>query len=157
MQPTTGEDPMATAQDSRDLARPWHLWVVGGVGGVWSVVGLVSFMLTQLNVEAAMSGFPPEQRAYFTSFPWWADACWALGVAGGVIGCLLLLRRDRRAAPILLAALVGTTVSSLGGLFLLDGMAVMRATDGLGLTVLPVVIAAALALYARAMRQAPSR
>ena len=32
-------------------------------------VGVMSFMLTQLNVEAVMSGFPPAHRAYFLSFP----------------------------------------------------------------------------------------
>jgi hypothetical protein len=30
--------------------------------------------------EAVMSRFPPEQREYFESFPWWAVAFWAIGV-----------------------------------------------------------------------------
>ncbi len=132
--------------------RPWHLWLVGMAGGLWSVMGTVSFLLTQLNVAAVMSRFPPEQREYFASWPWWTDACWALGVAGGVIGCLLLLLRHRLALPALLASLLGTSVSSLGGLFLLGGMAVMRRTGGVGLTLLPILVAASLASYAAAMR-----
>jgi hypothetical protein len=114
-------------------------------------MGVISFMLTQMNVEAVMSRFPPQQREYFESFPLWTDAFWAIGVLGGAIGCLLLLLKNRLAFPVLLASVIGTIVSSLGGLFFLGGIAVMRETGGLGLTMVPVVVAALLASYARAM------
>ena len=64
---------MAEAQGTPTPDRPWHLWVVGMLGGLWSTMGVVSFVLTQMNVEAVMSRFPPQQREYFASFPWWAD------------------------------------------------------------------------------------
>lgn len=131
--------------------RPWHLWVVGILGGLWSAMGVLSFMLTQMNVEAVMSQFPPEQRAYFASFPLWIDACWAINVFAGVAGCLLLLLKKRLAFPVLLASLIGSTVSTLGGVFLLGGMQVMRETGDLTLTFVPIVVGAFLALYARAM------
>ncbi len=131
--------------------RPWHLWLIGILGALWSSMGVVSFMLTQMNVEAVMSRFPPQQRAYFASFPLWADAFWAIGLLGGVIGCLLLLLKNRLAVPVLLVSLVGTLVSTLGGLFVLGGMEVMRATGGLGLTLFPIIFTAFLAYYARAM------
>jgi hypothetical protein len=108
-------------------------------------------MLTQMNVEAVMSRFPPQQRAYFESFPWWAVAFWAIGVFGGVIGCLLLLLKNSLAFPVLLASVMGAIVCNLGGLFLLGGMEVMRETADVGLTLFPVLFAAFLAYYARAM------
>jgi len=114
-------------------------------------MGVVSFILTQMNVEAVMSRFPPQQRAYFESFPLWAVAFWAIGVFGGVIGCVLLLFKSRLAFPVLLASLTGAIVFNLGGLFLLGGMQVMAETNGLGLTLMPVIFAALLAAYARAM------
>ena len=70
---------------------------------------------------------------------------------GGVIGCLLLLLKNRLAFPVLLASVIAAVVFNLGGLFLLGGMEVMRETGALGLTVFPVVFAAFLAYYARAM------
>ena len=133
------------------MGRPWHLWLVGIIGGLWSVMGVVSFISTQMNVEAMMSGFPPQQRAYFLSFPLWTDGFWAISVFAGLIGCVLLLLRKRLAAPFLFASLIGATVYSLGGLFLLGGMDVMRETGGLGLSFVPIVVGAILALYARAM------
>ena len=131
--------------------KPWHLWLVGIVGLLWSVMGVISFMLTQMRVEALMSRFPPQQRAYFESYPLWTVAFWAIGVFACLIGCVLLLLGNRLALPVLLVSLIGAIVSSLGGLFLLDGMRVMRETGGLGATMVPVVIGLLLALYAFAM------
>jgi hypothetical protein len=132
-------------------ATPWHLWLVGIAGGLWSAIGVLSFLLTQMNVEAVMSEFPPEQRAYFESFPLWAVAFWAIGVFGGVVGCVLLLQKNRLAVPVLIASLIGAIVSNLGGLLLLGGIEVMRATGGLGFTAVPIVFGAVLGFYAQAM------
>jgi hypothetical protein len=132
-------------------ATPWHLWLVGIAGGLWSAIGVLSFLLTQMNVEAVMSEFPPEQRAYFESFPLWAVAFWAIGVFGGVVGCVLLLQKNRLAVPVLIASLTGAIVSNLGGLLLLGGFEVMRETGGLGFSAVPIVFGVVMALYAHAM------
>jgi len=150
---TTEEETMFQAEGTTTPERPWHLWLIGTIGGLWGSIGVLSFMLTQMNVEAVMSQFPPQQREYFESFPLWAVAFWAIGVFGGVIGCLLLLVKNRLAFHVLLASVIGAIVSNLGGLFLLGGMEVMRETGGLGFTVFPIVVAAFLAYYARAMSQ----
>ncbi len=142
---------MRDAQATTTPGRPWHLWLIGIVGGLWSLMGVVSFMLTQMRVEAVMSRFPPQQRAYFESFPLWAVAFWAISVFGGVIGCALLLLKNRFAWPVLLASVIGAIVSTLGGLFLLGGLEVMRETGDLGLSVFPIIVAALLAFYGRAM------
>ena len=144
---------MSEAQGTKTPGRPWHLWLIGIVGALWSSIGVISFMLTQMNVEAVMSRFPPQQREYFESFPLWAVAFWAIGVFGGLIGCLLLLLENRLAFHLLLASAIGAIVCNLGGLFLLGGMEVMGETSGLGFTVFPVIFAAFLAYYAGAMRK----
>jgi hypothetical protein len=142
---------MLEAPGTTTPGRPWHLWLIGIIGGLWSSIGVLSFMLTQMNVEAVMSRFPPQQRAYFESFPLWAVAFWGLGVFAGVVGCLLLLLKSRLAFPVLLASAIGAIVSNLGGLFLLGGLEVMRETGGLGFTAVPIIFGAVLAYYARAM------
>ena len=142
---------MSEAQGTTTPGRPWHLWSLGIIGGLWSSMGVMSFMLTQMNVEAVMSRFPPEQRAYFESFPFWAVAFWAVGVFGGVIGCLLLLLKNRLAFHVLLASVIAAIVTNLGGLFLLGGMEVMGGTSDLILTAVPIGFAAFLAYYAGAM------
>jgi hypothetical protein len=146
---------MSAAQKAVTQSRPWHLWLIGVVGFLWNSIGAVSFVLTQLNVEAVMSEYPAEQRAYFVGFPLWANAFWAIGVFGGVIGCLLMLLQRRLAVPVLFASVIGAIVSNFGGLFFLGGMEVMRATDSLGFSlffaVFISVFAAFLAYYARTL------
>ncbi|HEX6943221.1 MAG TPA: hypothetical protein VF128_09865 [Gemmatimonadaceae bacterium] len=142
---------MTELQEKTIPGRPWHLWLIGIIGGLWSLMGVISFILTQMNVEAVMSRFPPQQREYFESFPWWVVAFWAISVFAGVIGCLLLLLKKRLAFPALLVSVVAAVVYNLGGLFLLGGMQVMRETGGLGATIFPMIFAAFLAYYARAM------
>lgn len=142
---------MLAAQGPKTPGRPWHLWLIGLIGGLWCSMGVASFVLTQLNVEAVMSRFPPEQREYFESFPLWAVVFWAIGVVAGVIGCLLLLLRDRLAFHFFLASMIGAIVVNLGGLLLLGGMKVMGGASELGLTLFPIIVAGLLACYARAM------
>jgi len=134
--------------------RPWHVWLIGIMATLWNAMGAVSFVLTQLRVEAVMSRFPPQQRAYFESFPGWAVAFWALTVFGGIAGGFLLLARRRLAFQALVASLIGAIVANVGGLMLLGGMQVMRETGGLGFSALPIGVAAFLAYYAHAMRDA---
>ena len=140
---------MSKAQERMTPGRPWHLWLIGIIGGLWSAVGVMSFMLTQLKVEAVMSRFPPQQREYFESFPFWAVAFWAIGVFGGVIGCLLLLLKNRLASHVLLASVIGAIVGNLGPLFLLGGREAMGGDSALAFTA--PIVAAVLAYYARAM------
>ena len=142
---------MVRVQGTTTPGRPLHIWAIGTFGGLWNAMGVVSFMLTQMRVEAVMSRFPPQQRAYFESFPLWTVAFWAISVFGGVIGCLLLLLKNRLAFHLLLASVIGAIVFNLGGLFLLGGMEVMHETGGLGFTVFPIIFAAILAYYAWAM------
>jgi hypothetical protein len=142
---------MSEAQGTKTPARPWHVWLIGIVGGLWSSMGVMSFMLTQMNVEAVMSRFPLQQREYFESFPLWADVFWAIGVLAGVIGCLLLLLKSRLAFHVLVGSVIGAIVSTLGGLFFLGGLKVMNETNALGVTVFPIIVAAFLAYYAWAM------
>src|SRR5687768_1907525 len=107
------------------MRRPWHLWLIGIIGLLWSSMGVVSFILTQMNVEAVMSRFPPPQREYFESFPLWAVALWAIGVIGGAAGSLLLLVQSRLAFRVLLGSAIATIAFNLGGLYLLGGLQVM--------------------------------
>jgi hypothetical protein len=82
------EETMSEAQENRTPGRPWDLWLIGIVGGLWS----------------------------------------SIGVFGGVLGCLLLLHKNRLAFHVLLASVIGAIVSNLGGRFLLGGMEAMAGT-----------------------------
>ena len=105
---------------NKNRKTPWHLWVIGIVALLWNAGGAFDYVMTQTrNMEylsggAANIGVPVDVMVgYYTSFPAWADACWAFGVWGAVAGSLLLLLRSRfafHAFVVALLGLIGTTI-----------------------------------------------
>ncbi len=91
---------------------PWHLWVVGIVSLLWNSGGAISYSATKLGMLES-AGLPSDQIAYFSSFPAWASAFWALGVWGCFVGSALLLLRTKHAVTafgISIVGLIGVTV-----------------------------------------------
>lgn len=93
-------------------SAPWHLWLVGGLTLLWNAIGAWSYLITRLGRLESV-GMTPDQIAYFESFPAWANAVWALGVWGALLGSVLLLLRSRWAVTafaVSIIGLIGTTL-----------------------------------------------
>ena len=134
---------------------PWHLWVVGLLGLLFTLFGAYDYTMSQLGdrdyIAAAMEPMgvnADDAVAYFSGFPLWADFVWALGVWGAV----LLLLRSRFAVPAFIVSLVELVLSNAYSLTNpMEGM-----TDSAATYVAVAVVAAvmvALTVYARRMRR----
>lgn len=132
------------------VKTPWHLWVVGGVSLVWNAFGAIDYVMTKIENPDYLAAFTPEQQAWFTSFPVWANVGWALGVWGSVLGSILLLARSRHAVAAFLISLVGLAVSCIYqfGMHYADLMR-MFGTFPLIFTAIVWVVLIALFVYAR--------
>ena len=140
--------------DEIDVVRtPWHLWVIGVVALLWSAVGALDYVMTQTMNEAYMSQFTAAQLAFFTSFPTWVVAAWAIAVWGGVLGGLLLLFRQRYAVWVFLASLIAMSITAFQNYVLSSGMEVMGDVFSLMFTAAIFLLALAFFLYARAMQK----
>ena len=93
---------------------PWHLWAVGLVTLAWNAFGANDYTQTQLrNMEYLEGmGYPPEGIAYLDQFPAWAEAGWALGVWGALLGSLLLLFRSRFALWAYAVSILGIAMTT---------------------------------------------
>ena len=98
---------------------PWHLWVVGGLSLLWNAFGAYDYTMTQsgnaayLHAAAEQMGVTAQQAyEYFSSFPAWMVAFWALGVWGALAGSVLLLLRTRFAFAAFALSLLGLAVST---------------------------------------------
>lgn len=129
---------------------PWHLWLVGVAGLLWSALGAFDYLMTQTENEGYMSQFTPEQLDFFYGFPTWVVFFWAIAVWGGVLGTILLLSRKRLAAPVLGVSFLSMLVTSVRNFVLVDGASIMG-TTGTIFSVLIFAFALGLWLYARAM------
>jgi hypothetical protein len=85
---------------------PWHLWLVGITTLLFNAMGAFSYTMTRLGKLADL-GMTPDQIAFMQSYPAWANALWALGVWGAMVGSLLLLARSRWAVAAMMVATVG--------------------------------------------------
>lgn len=132
------------------VKTPSHLWVVGVVSLLWNAIGAFDYTMTKMRSAEYLATFTPEQQAFFTSFPVWANIGWALGVWGSVLGSLLLLARSRHAVSAFAVSLAGLALSSIYqfGMHYAD-LQRMFGTFPMVFTAIIWVIAIALFVYAR--------
>lgn len=133
---------------SRTRIPLWY-WTVAGLGLAWNAFGIVRFLGSATASEADMlaQGMTPEQAALYASLPMWMDAGFAIGVFGGLIGCVLLLTRSKVALPVFAASLAGYVALYAGDLAF-GVFTVFGASQAVILTIV-VAIAAALLWVAR--------
>ena len=107
--------------------RPWHLWAVGVVGALWNSYGCADYTMTALQGETWLrsQGMTDAAIAFTLDMPAWMTAVWAIGVWGGMLGCLLLLLRSRWAFPIFVLSLAAYVMSLVYQFVLTDSSGVM--------------------------------
>ena len=135
---------------NQSAKTPVHLWIVGILAVLWNAMGAFDYTATQYRIESYMANFTPEQLEYFYGFPAWADAAWALGVWGSLLGSLALLLRKSWAVwlfGISILGLAGTTVYN----FVLSNGAEMMGEGGAMFTGIIWLIVLLLFFYSWAM------
>ncbi|MFC3098656.1 hypothetical protein [Alteraurantiacibacter palmitatis] len=148
---------MSTERESTPV--PWHLWVVGTLALLFTLMGAYDYVMSQTGNRAYMEAMVKPMGlntdvavAYFSGFPLWADAVWAIGVWGGVAGAALLLLRRALAYPMLLLSLAGLVLSNAYAVANpVPGMTDSFATYATVAIVFALMLG--LALYARSMRR----
>ena len=144
---------MSEANMNNVKKTPWHIWVVGIAGFLWSAIGAMDYVMTQIRNEAYMSAFTAEQLEFFYGLPTWAIATWSTAVWCGVAASIILLFRKVVAVPIFLVSLIAMAITTFQNYVLSNGLEVIGDTFSLVFTALIFLAALGLYLYARAMKQ----
>ena len=142
---------MSELQARSPVKAPWHLWVIGITGLLWSAMGAMDYVMTQTRNEEYMSSFTPQQLEFFYGFPVWVDAAWAIAVWGGVFGTILLLLRRGIAVWVLLASFLAMVVTAIHNYGLSNGMEVVGETFQLVFTAIIFLVGLGLFLYSKSM------
>lgn len=132
-------------------AMPWHFWMISLLATAWFAMGCLDYVMTQTQNEGYLAGFSAQQIEYYTSFPAWADAVWALSVWGGLLACLCLLLRRKLATTLFLLSIVTYVIAAFHNFVLTNGAEIMGSTAGYVMSVAILVIAIALYLYSRSL------
>ena len=145
-------------EEAAPTRAPMHLWIVGALALLWNGFGSYDYLMTRMRNKDYLAGMMPNvdpeaTLAWVDAFPVWAQFGWGLGVWAGLAGGALLLLRSRWAVLALGLSLVGA-ILGLG--YQIVAAPPLAGADDAMFAVMPYVIilvAAALFLYARAMRR----
>lgn len=138
---------MAEIPNTPSARRPWHLWVIGIVALIWSLIGVMDYLMTQSRNEQYMSQFTSEQLEYFYGIPWWMVSVWAIAVWGGLLGAVLLLLRKRLAVWVFLVSLIGVVLNTLYSYGLPEGREIMGDAFSVIFTIVIFLFSLGLYLY----------
>ena len=133
-------------------SAPNHLWLVGVLSTLLNGFGLFDFAMTQAGYERYMRYYPPDQRAFFYSFPVLMDAIWGAGMLAGFAGSILLLMRKREAVTGYAISLAGMMISISWQLSMSNIPESLTTPAMVAINMLIWITAAGLLIYAVRMR-----
>lgn len=133
------------------------LWLTAvALGGIaWNAFGALQFAgsITATPESLVADGLTAEQAAVMTGYPVWMTIAFFVGVAGGLIGSVLLLAWPAAARPVLAVSLVAYALLWIG-----DAVhGVFAAMGTPQVVILTLVVAIAAALFAVAGHRSGSR
>lgn len=94
-----------------EQAIHWSFWVIGAVGILFNLLGCLNY-LSQMDPER-VAALPDTYRGIVESRPAWGTAAFATAVFAGLLGCILLMLRQRSAIYLLVIALLGTLAAQV--------------------------------------------
>ncbi len=144
---------MANTESSRwPGGLPLWVWIVAILGLAWNAFGAVQFAgsLNATTDTLQAQGMTAEQAAVMLGYPAWMTVAFAIGVFGGLLGCVLLLLRQRFAVPVFVISLVAYLALYVGDI--VHGVFAALGTPQVVVLTIVVLIAAGLLWVARRVR-----
>ena len=124
----------------------WSFWAVGAVSLLWNLMGVANYLAqTNADVVAAM---PETHRAIIEGRPAWATSGFAIGVFGGVLGCILLLLKKPAAFYLFAVSLLGVIVTMIHTATIASEFE-FNSFETVTTTVMPIVVAVFLVWYSK--------
>lgn len=136
-------------ENTQSNKMPVSFWIISSLGLLWNLYGVYQYIGTLRSTPESLQamGMTAEQAQLYGALPFWMTLAFAVGVFGGVAGCVALLFRHRVATAIFALSLAGYIVLYIGditeGVFAALGM-----SQVIVLTVV-VIIAAGLLWFSK--------
>lgn len=133
---------------SHDLTKPpvWF-WIVAGAALIWNVLGVMSFIGHVTITPEALAEESEAVQALYEGTSIWSIIAFAIGVFGGVFGCVFLLLRKNLAMTFFIASLMGVIVQFTYWLFMTDAVSVYGAQQAYMMPALVTIIAVGLVWF----------
>jgi len=125
----------------------WSFWLVSVFALLWNAGGAINYLM-QTNLEF-VSTLPETHRAIIEGRPAWATGGFAIGVFGGVIGCLLLLLRKSIAYYVFIISLLGIIITMIHSINVASSKISFSAGEIVVMILLPLIVAVLLIWYTK--------
>jgi hypothetical protein len=125
----------------------WSFWFVSVFALLWNAGGAINYLM-QTNLEF-VSTLPETHRAIIEGRPTWVTGGFAIGVFGGVIGCLLLLLRKSIAYYIFIISLLGIIITMIHSINVSSSKISFSAGEIVVMIFLPLIVAVLLIWYTK--------
>lgn len=105
-----------TNSTTRSHSFPIWFWIAAVLGLAWNIFGVIQFIgsLSATPESLAAVGLTPEQAMVMLGYPGWMTFAFAVGVFGGLLGCVLLLLKKSLSVPVFLISLIGYVALYVG-------------------------------------------
>lgn len=114
----------------------WY-WIVAVLALLWTLLGVLAFIMDPLTDEAALEQMSQAQRELFEARPTWLFVVYGLAVFTGLAGAIGLLMRRAWAVSAFAVSLVFVVIQFVYVLFVLDAIGRIGAAEAVPF---PVVI-----------------
>ena len=125
----------------------WSFWLVCILALLWNVGGAINYIM-QTNMEF-VSTLPETHRAIIEGRPIWATGGFAVGVFGGVVGCLLLLFKKSHAFYIFIISLLGIMITMIHTINVATSKINFSNGEIVVMVLLPMIVVALLIWYTK--------
>lgn len=123
----------------------WSFWLICAIALLWNVGGAINYFM-QTNLELVAS-LPETHRAIIDGRPAWATGGFAIGVYGGVLGCILLLLKKSTALYVFVASLIGVIVTMVHTINIANSKIYFSTVEIFVMIVLPIIVSIILVWY----------
>lgn len=121
------------------VKAPWWFWAILTVLVLWAIIGAYFYWIDRTLPDADYAKlYGPDLLEMHHRVPLWATASYAVGVWGGVLGCLALLFKQKWAVPIYKLSFMGALLA--WGWNIMDETGRANLADG-GWVMLVIVLA----------------
>ena len=125
-------------------------WVIGIVALLWNILGVGAYLAQAYMPEDALAILSQGEQDFYTNYPAWATASFAIGVFCGLLGCIALLMRKKIAILLFTLSLLGVLGQQVYNFFLQDYID-LSGTSTIG-PIAIIIVAFFLMWYAQAQK-----
>lgn len=122
-------------------------WVIAIVALIWNIMGVSAYLIDAYMPEEVFSALPEAQQELYNTRPTWATAAFALGVFGGLLGCVFLLMRKKLAKSLFIISLL-SVLALYVYMFAMSNTLEVLGTNSIYMPIMVIIVCIFLVLFA---------